>query len=207
METRDVHVFVFDTLSDWEIGHVCAQLNSPIHPAAAGRYRVRTVAASRDTVRTAGGIAIVPDLVLSDVSPKRSAMWILPGGSSWDRGNHADAVQKAREFRAAGVPVAAICGATAGLARAGMLDGCDHTSNAKEYLQHQPGYGGLARYREARAIRDQGLITAGATAPLEFARAVFEALELFDPSVLEAWYGLFSTGDARYYRALMQATA
>ena len=42
---------------------------------------------------------------------------ILPGGDTWDEGGNTDAVEKAREFLAGGVPVAAICGATAGLAR------------------------------------------------------------------------------------------
>ena len=49
-------------------------------------------------------------------------------------GGNIEAVEVARVFLKAGVPVAAICGATAGLARGGLLDGCRHTSNSKEYL-------------------------------------------------------------------------
>jgi putative intracellular protease/amidase len=51
-------------------------------------------------------------------------MLILPGGTAWDEGKNGE-----------GVPVAAICGATAGLARAGVLDTRRHTSNALEYLR------------------------------------------------------------------------
>ena len=48
---------------------------------------------------------------------------------------------KAAEFLDAGVPVAAICGATAGLAAEGLLDDRRHTSNAAEFLA-ATGYGG-----------------------------------------------------------------
>jgi len=205
METREAHVYVFDTLADWEVGYAIAQLNTPLDPAARGRYRVVSVGTTRAPVRTLGGLTITPDLALDEIDPARSALLILPGGNSWDAGGNLEAIDKARAFVTAGVPVAAICGATGGLARAGLLDACAHTSNAKEYLQYQPGYGGATRYREAPAVRDRGIITAGSTAPVEFAREIFAALELFRGPVLEAWYGLFSSGDARYYRALMQA--
>ena len=205
MQTRDVHVFVFDTLADWEAGYAIAQLNSPIDPAARGRYRVRSVGITRAPVRTVGGLTIVPDLAIEELDPARSAMLILPGGDTWESGGNLDALEKARAFVAAGVPIAAICGATGALARAGLLDTCAHTSNAKEYLQYQPGYGGLAHYREAPAVRDRSIITAGSTAPVAFAREIFAALELFRTPVLDAWYALFSTGEARHYYALMQA--
>ena len=49
-----------------------------------------------------------------------------------------------------GVPVAAICGATAGLARAGLLDQRNHTSDAAGYLA-ATGYAGGAHYVDRRA--------------------------------------------------------
>jgi hypothetical protein len=57
-----------------------------------------------------------------------------------------------------------------------------------------------------RAVTDRGVITAAATAPVDFAREIFAALDLYEKSVLDAWYGLFSTGDAKYFHQLMQAT-
>jgi putative intracellular protease/amidase len=133
-------------------------------------------------------------------------MLILPGGTSWDRTHNDDpAVETARAFMKEDVPVAAICGATSGLARGGLLDDRAHTSNAKEYLEHQPGYRGAASYREERAVTDRGVITAGSTAPVDFARAVFVALDMYEKSVLDAWYGLFLTGDPKYFQQLMQA--
>ena len=94
-------------------------------------------------VVTIGSITILPDLTLDELAPQDSAMLILPGGESWDQVQNAEASEQARHFLKAGVPVAAICGATSGLARAGLLDDVEHTSNAREYLQ-ATGYRGAA---------------------------------------------------------------
>ena len=134
-------------------------LNDP----AAG-FRVRTVGVSREPVMSAGGLTIVPDLQLADLEPTQSALLILPGSDSWARGYFGEAIEKASAFLAAEVPVAAICGATAGLAIGGLLDNRPHTSNAREYLQAL-GYGGGAFYQDQRVVTDGNLITANATAP------------------------------------------
>ena len=76
----------------------------------------------------------------------------------------------ARRFLAAGVPVAAICGATFGLAIEGLLDDRAHTSNAPEYLEYS-GYRGGDRYVDEPAVVDGDLITASGVAPVHFAQA------------------------------------
>lgn len=207
MEQQTVHLFVLDTMSDWEPGYAVAGINQPAFQLNPGRYTVRTVGPTRDAVRTMGGIAIQPDLALDELRPEDSAMLILPGAASWDEGAHAEAVQKARDFLDAGVPVAAICGATGALARGGLLNARPHTSNAREYLGWQSGYAGAAHYVDAPAHRDGDLVTASGTAPVDFARAVFERLELYAPSTLDAWYALYKHNDpaAFYTLAALEA--
>jgi putative intracellular protease/amidase len=195
MTERTVYLFVFDTLADWEASYAIVGINSPALPEAAGRYRVRTVGITRAPVTTLGGMRVLPDVTLEELEPADSAMLILPGGTRWDAGELTEVLPYAARFVAAGVPVAAICGATAGLARAGLLDGVRHTSNAAEYLL-ATGYRGAARYQETMAVTDGGLITAGAIGALEFAAAIFRALDLYSEQVTEAWYQLFKTGDA-----------
>lgn len=203
MNPEIVHLLVLDTMADWEPGYAVAGINQPTFQANPGRYAVRTVGLTRDPVRTMGGVTILPDLSLDELDPRESAMLILPGGTVWDERELPAPIEKAREFLAAGVPVAAICGATLGLARAGLLDGRAHTSNAREYLAPVPGYGGAERYVDAPAVRDGDLITANGIAALDFARRVFERLGLYAPPVLEAWYALYSTGDLAPMYALM----
>jgi putative intracellular protease/amidase len=206
MEPQTVHLFVLDTMADWEPAFAVAGINQPMFQLNPGRFSVRTVGPSRDPVRTVGGITILPDTAIADLRPEDSAMLILPGSDAWEQGAHADAVEAARAFLAAGVPVAAICGATAGLARAGLLDGRPHTSNAPEYLGAMPGYGGAAHYVDAPAHRDGDLITASGTAPIDFARRIFERLGLYAPEVVDAWYALYRHGDPAGFYAL-QASA
>ncbi len=67
-----------------------------------------------------GGLRIMPDIALDELRPEDSAMLILAGGDLWAEESMAGFRAAARRFLAAGVPVAAICGATFGLA----LEGC-----------------------------------------------------------------------------------
>ncbi|GHB69977.1 glutamine amidotransferase [Streptomyces cirratus] len=197
---KPVHLAVYDTYADWETGHTTAHLTRR-------GYRVRTVAfAAEEPVTTMGGVRILPDLALAGLRPEDSSLLILTGASLWDSGDTlAPFAAKAREFLAAGVPVAAICGATAGLARAGLLDGRRHTSAAAEYLAAQPGYAGAPDYVEVDAVTDADLVTAGPTEPVAFAREVFARLEVYEPVVLDAWYRLFHDSDAGAYPVLMGA--
>ena len=203
MDQQTVHLFVFDTLSDWEPVYAIAGINNPAFQAQPGRYRVKTVGVNTQLATTIGGVTILPDMALAALEQEQSALLILTGGAGWEEGRHDAAVEKAKQFLAAGVPVAAICGATAGLARAGVLDERRHTSNAPEYLQALH-YRGAALYQNQPAVTDGNLITAGATAPIEFAYHIFKKLEVYAAPTLEAWYGLYKTGDPKYFYALQQ---
>jgi putative intracellular protease/amidase len=200
-QTETVHLYVLDTLADWEPGFAVAGINNPEGQKQPGRYRVRTVGLTLKPITTIGGVRIVPQLALDQLQPADSAMLILPGGDTWDTGGNSEAVERARVFLAAGVPVAAICGATSGLARGGLLDTRKHTSNAAEYLA-ATGYRGGHLYQADDVVHDQNVITASAMKSLEFAREIFRRLDLYEERVLEAWYRLFKTGDPRYYAEL-----
>lgn len=205
MQTRTIHLYVFDTLSDWEPAFAVAGLNNPAFQAAPGRYQVKTVGVNTQPVTTIGGLTLLPDLTLRELEPAQSAMLILPGGAGWEAEAHAEALEKAKAFLKAGVPVAAICGATFGLARAGLMDDRPHTSNAPEYLQ-ATGYRGSALYQTTPAVTADDLITASAMASLEFARHIFKKLDVYAPPVLDAWYNLYKTGDPAYFFKLAKDT-
>lgn len=204
--TRTVHLYVFDGFADWEAAFAVAGIQNPEFQREPGRWRVHTVGTSQSVVRSMGNLAVLPDTELARLTPADSAMLILPGGPGWDQGEHLEAARKAREFLDAGVPVAAICGATAGLARAGVLDERRHTSNAIAYLKGT-GYRGTDRYEDAPAFNDNGLITAGGMAPLEFAREIFACLGIYDDEALQAWYALYKTGDSQHFMRLQHAAA
>jgi hypothetical protein len=93
--TRNVHLFVFDTLSDWEPGYAVAGINNPTFQQHPDQFRVQTVASRPEPVTTMGGIRIEPDRTLAGLSAEESAMLILPGGAIWDRGGNPEAVEVA----------------------------------------------------------------------------------------------------------------
>jgi AraC family transcriptional regulator len=174
---RTIHLLVFDGFSDWDSSYACACLNNPARQARPGLLRVHTVASSLAPVSAAGGLRIIPDGKLESLRPEDSALLILPGGAAWETGGNREAAEKAKEFLAAGVPVAAIAGATIGLAQAGLLDDRYHTSDNTEHLR--TGYQGRQLYRDAPAVTHGNLITAKSTAPIEFAREIFAVLGVY----------------------------
>ncbi|MFN3886553.1 MAG: type 1 glutamine amidotransferase family protein [Aquabacterium sp.] len=200
-----VHLFVYDGFADWEAAFAIAGIQQPAFQRVPGRYTVCTVALSQAPVRSMGGVAVLPDRLLDTLTPAESAMLILPGGLGWEEGQHGAAAEMARAFLAGNVPVAAICGATAGLARLGLLNGRRHTSNALSYLKGVAAYEGSDRYEDQPAWRDGPLITAGGMAPLEFAREIFRCLDVYDEPVLAAWYDLYRTGRSEHFARMQQA--
>jgi putative intracellular protease/amidase len=202
MINQTVHVAVFDTLADWEIGYAVAHIRRAQWQREPGRYQIVTVASASAPVTTMGGLRVIPDRTIDDLRPDDSAMLILAGGDTWADPSMAAFRTAARRFLAAGVPVAAICGATYGLAIEGLLDQRTHTSNAAQFLAGS-GYGGGALYRDEPVVTDGPLITASGIAPVHFARAIFDKLKLYAPSVAASWFKLYGERDPAGFFELM----
>lgn len=201
---RDVVLYATDTMADWEYAYLTAGL-AQAEAMQPGRFRLRVLGEGAPEVTTKGGLRVRTDGPIADVDLPATGLLVLPGADTWEQGHQA-ALALAGRLLEHGTPVAAICGATFGLARVGLLDDRAHTSNAPEFLA-TTGYGGAARYREDRVVDDRGVITASAMAPVDFAAAIFRRLELFPAAVIDAWYGLYRTGDRRYYDELMATVA
>jgi putative intracellular protease/amidase len=199
---RTAHLGLYDTLADWEVGHLLAELRSGRFTGV--QFDIVAVAESLEPITTMGGVRMVPDALITELDPADSDLLILPGADMWDVGGGAPFADAARRFLDAGVPVAAICGATAGLARAGLLDGRNHTSAAPEYLA-ATGYQGGDHYVDERAVVDGDLITAGPQSPVQFACAALRRLGLASSRTLEAYERLFDRGDATAFPVLAEA--
>jgi len=206
MKTHTVHLFVFDTMADWEAAYAIAAINNPQFQLVPGRFRVATVAESLDPITTMGGMRIQPDMALSNLSPVASSLLILPGGEQWESRGNTLAIAKAHNFVSVGVPVAAICAATLALAHAGLLDNRRHTSNALSYLAGT-GYQGASHYCEAPAVTDKNVITASGLAPIDFAYEILKVLNLYSAATLDAWYALFKGGDVAKFYDLARSAA
>ncbi|SDI43789.1 type 1 glutamine amidotransferase family protein [Desulfosporosinus hippei] len=197
---RTVFVYVFDTMADWEIGFLTAELNS-------GRYfrkdvspiKVVTLGVEKNYITTMGGLRILPDIDLKECNIKETDALILPGGETWMETNHQLIISLVKQCIEKNIIVAAICGATMALAQNGLLDSRSHTSNDLGYLKMMcPNYTGENHYIQQSAITDGKLITATGIAPLEFTLHVLKTLDVILPEALDAWYNLYITHEQKY---------
>ncbi|MED2761200.1 glutamine amidotransferase [Bacillus thuringiensis] len=207
MQTRKAYLYVFDTMSDWEYGHLIAELNT-------GRYfkkdvapfKVVTVGINKETIISMGGLNIKPDITLDECILENNDLLILPGGNNWSEEIHKPILRKVDEALKLGTIVAAICGATIGLANYGYLDSINHTSNSLEYMKMVcPTYKGENFYEVGPVASSRNLITASGVAPLEFAMEVLKKLDVFAPDTLHSWHKLNETHEAEYFFQLMNS--
>lgn len=202
-----VYVYLIATLADWEIGPVTAELNSKrFFKDGAPQVVVKTVAVSKEPVKTMGGLTIIPDCTIEEIELNDKTVLLLPGADTWAESQNAQIIQKAVDLLSKGGTVCAICGATVALANAGILNDRSHTSNGRGFLDmFCPDYKGQKFYVDQPAVRDGNLITGSATGSLMWAKLIIKKLGLFKPQTLEAWYAYFSTGKAEHFFALMQS--
>jgi len=170
--------------ADWET----ALLNA----AARSYYGVTTRFATPDgaPVISAGGLKVVPDLAVADIDVSALDALVVNGGQAWSQLDAPDIAAVLVAARDAGKTVAGICDATLALARAGLLDSVDHTSNSAENLA-PTGYAGATHYRDQPGAMVAGrIVTAPGTAPVSFMAGVLETLGLRDAD-LDFYTGLY----------------
>jgi putative intracellular protease/amidase len=188
---RAVHVMVFDGFADWEPAHALAELRRW------GGRTVRSVGFNHEPVTSMGGLRVTPDVDVASVEPADVELFIVPGGTLWERDDYARAPLEAllTNLVHAGTPVAAICAATLALGRAGILDDHRHTSNARSYLPaHVHGYAGEDHYVDVPVVADRHVITASGAAAVDFARAIFADLGVASDDERSMWFELFKHG-------------
>jgi len=180
------YLLLLDGFADWEASLAAAEINK------SGRYRVVTVGVSRQPVRSMGGLLVQPDSATADVELERACVLMLPGGTSWEAGQPSEVTQLIQACDQAGVPIAALCGATLGLARAGILRNRKHTSNFKGYIQSVvPGSADERDYIETPAVRDGSVITASGMGGVEFAYQIIALLDLYSEADRKLWFTIF----------------
>ena len=205
MKKRKVYMYVLDTMSDWEVGYLTAELNT-------GRYfkkglkplKVITVGVDKNPIITMGGLKVLPEITIDELNIESNDLLILPGGNTWKSIGHDKILEKSKEALEQRSIVAAICGATLGLAKTGLLDFRNHTSNDLEFLKMVIlSYSGEKYYKMESAVNDENLITASGIAPLEFTVQVLKVLDVFKEEALSSWLNLYKTHDSKYFFELM----
>lgn len=202
-----VYIYVLNTLADWEISYLTAELNS-------GRYLDKTrppvelikIGNTKEPIKTMGGITITPDESIDNIKFKEDDLLILPGADTWMEEENKKIIDIVSGIINDKVIIAAICGATVALANKGILNNRNHTSNDIEFLKmFCSQYGGKNFYLNQPAVTDDNLITASGIAPLEYSYEVLKRINVMKTETLEAWYQLYKTREPKYFYALMKS--
>jgi putative intracellular protease/amidase len=187
MPDKAVYLLVVEGFADWEPAHAVAELRRH------GHYRVESVGLTSAPVRSMGGINVLPSKIVSEVDPADVAVFILPGGDRWEDAPVEPQLEATlKRLDAGDVPIAAICAATVVISRLGLLRGRRHTSNGLDYLRSLvSGYSEADNYVDAPAVRDRKLITASGLGDVEFARELFEELDVLSKEDRALWAQMF----------------
>lgn len=201
----NVYLAVIDTMADWEIGYLTAELHSRRFFRDPGMAcNLIKLGVTLDAVHSMGGIQYMPEVTVDTVQIQADDLLLLPGGDVWATPVVKPLLTLARDALDQGHNVAAICGATVGLASTGALDRRRHTSNDLASLKAAcPAYAGQAHYRHKPAVRGDNLITASGLAPLEFSYEVLKMLKVWRSETATAWYRLHKTRQACWYDELV----
>lgn len=200
-------LYVVNTLADWEIGYLTAELISKRYFASQNApFNMVKFGNTLDPIITMGGMTITPEMTLDSITFTKEDTLILPGGNLWMEKETELILMMAKGLIERGINVAAICGATVGLARVEALNHIKHTSNDKDYLKMIcPQYTGEELYLDLPAVRDSNLITASGLAAVDFTYEVLKMLKVFKNETLEAWHALYTTKQSKYFYDLMKS--
>lgn len=78
-----VYTYVLDTLADWELGYVTAELQSGrFFKEDAPRVAVKTVSDAKAAIHTMGGMTILLDCLIDEIAVADTSV-LLPGAHTW----------------------------------------------------------------------------------------------------------------------------
>ena len=203
----NVFLYVLDTLADWEISYLTSEINS-------GRYlkkniekpKIIKIGKNLKPIKTMGGMEITPNICVKDIKAQEGDLLILPGADTWLNEENNEILSFVKENTISNLTIAAICGATIGLAYNGFLNEIKHTSNSLDYLKMTcPDYKGEKYFLNQPVVIDNNIITATGLAPLEFTYQTLKKINIMGKNTIDAWYNLYKTREDRYFFELMES--
>jgi putative intracellular protease/amidase len=192
-----VYVFLNDEYADWEVGYLLPELVYPPDPGIKKQVRqIVTFGLTARPVKSMGALKVSPDTTFDQIDADQIEALILPGGMFWETFSYPRLDELVRRLVKRGIPVAGICAATGYLARTGILNEVEHTSNSLAFLKRfAPDYRGEALYQKASAVAHRGVVTASGLAAIAFTYKVLQVLEVYEPEALELWYHDFKQAE------------
>jgi putative intracellular protease/amidase len=165
-------ILLLDPFADWELGYFTASVRDFF------QTDTRYYSGDGQSVTSEGGLLVQPAGAFRDIIPGEAKAIVICGSGGWQKSEAPDISDLLKQAVAAGTVIGAICGGTLPVARAGLFNDREHTSNSLDFLTaHAPGYAGHSRYRDANeAVVSGDVVSAPASAPVSFACALLTQL-------------------------------
>ncbi|MEP3298695.1 MAG: DJ-1/PfpI family protein [Parasphingorhabdus sp.] len=154
--------------ADWECAFI-AGTGGPFYGLNVGFF-----ATNPGKLTSQGGLECHVGQGMDELQQWDPDVLVVVGGMIWEQDAAPDIRHVLAKSLSNGKVVAGICGGTLAMARAGLLNDIEHTSNSAEFLKSAEGYNGQGSYRDSgRAIACGQVITSPGTAPVSFTAEVF----------------------------------
>lgn len=171
-EPKKIGFLFIDRFADWEYGLLAA--------SAVEWFGARAVSLTPtgEPVASASGFLLTPERsAKANENTDLDAVAVI-GSDRWTSDASPDASELLTAIAARGGVVGGICAGTLALARAGLFEDVDHTSNGPDWIGGKlADYAGAQRYRDVpHAVADGRIVSAPGSAPGTFAAAFLSTL-------------------------------
>lgn len=187
---KTVLYFVSDGFADWQPSHALVGIRK------SGCYTVKTLALEKGCVLSMSGMQVLPDLDfmpavdLKDIDHDTTAMLILSGGDFWDKGKTAEIKLLVLHCLHHEIPVAAIGNAVFFLDQVKLEAPVDQSPFSFD------SFLSATVYHDCNVCSKSELIVAATeTAGLDFAKAIFEVLDIDNNFQTVEWFQNFEKLD------------
>jgi putative intracellular protease/amidase len=173
---KKVLCFIYDGFADFETVLTCSVINE------AEDHKILYIAYDNELIYSSGGLKIIPDMKVSEVSDLKDIEGIIiPGGGT--RIFKPELKDLLNRLNARKKLLAAICAGPEFLAKSGVLNGKKYTTTKEpQSYEEENEEDPFPResYVETRAIRDGNIITAKGYAFSDFALKIWDWFHLYD---------------------------
>ena len=173
---KNILCFVYESFVNFESALACHYITQDEN------YNVIYIGYEKSPIKSLGGLKVIPDMKLSEISSTSEIYGIIiPGGV--DRILKPELRTIILKLMEEKKMIAAICGGPEYLAKLGILNDKKYTCSMEpeEYKEkNEKDPFPRANYVETRVMRDDNVITAKGSAFVDFALEIWDFLEMYD---------------------------
>lgn len=203
---KQVYIYVMDTMADWQFSYLLPLLNKDsFYKNDHEKIELKTVSANMNPIETLGGLKIVPDCTVEELTATDATILLLAGADTWNEEKNKPILTFTKKVLSSNGIVVSMCASVGALNSIGILEKRKHTSNSLDFLKLVSNeYTSEGNYLDQPIVVDGNLITASATSALLVAFTLVEKLNIIETDILDAWYNYYKTSDLQYYYRLQE---